>query len=191
MMRRAAMSFAILSVATVAATARAAGSATSYTAEPTSSRLEFVGVQAGAEFKGAFHKFTAIIDFAPDELASAHFDVQIDLNSLDTMDKDRDKTMRGPDIFDIAHFPTAHYVTRSFTKTATGYSASGALTLHGVTKEVPIDFQFVSTAGQPKLEGTAKLKRLDFGVGQGDWKSTEWVGDVVKVAFSLVLKPKS
>jgi polyisoprenoid-binding protein YceI len=115
--------------------------------------------------------------------------VQIDLNSLDTMDKDRDKTMRGPDIFDIAHFPTAHYVTRSFTKTATGYSAVGALTLHGVTKDVPIDFQFVSAAGQSKIEGTAKLKRLEFGVGQGDWKSTEWVKDEVKVAFSLVLKP--
>jgi polyisoprenoid-binding protein YceI len=189
MMRRAAISFAILSLATVAGVG-AADSVTSYTADP-ASRLEFVGVQAGAEFKGVFHKFTALIDFAPDALASAHFDVQIDLNSLDTMDKDRDKTMRGPDIFDIAHFPTAHYVTRSFTKTATGYTAAGTLTLHGVTKDVPIDFQFVSTPGQPRLEGTAKLKRLDFGVGQGDWKSTEWVGDVVKVGFSLVLKPKS
>jgi polyisoprenoid-binding protein YceI len=190
MMRRAAISFAILSLAAALAGAGAAGSVTSYTADP-ASRLEFVGVQAGAEFKGVFHKFTALIDFAPDALATAHFDVQIDLNSLDTMDKDRDKTMRGPDIFDIAHFPTAHYVTRSFTKTATGYTAAGALTLHGVTKDVPIDFQFVPAPGQPRLEGTAKLKRLDFGVGQGDWKSTEWVGDVVKVGFSLVLKPKS
>ncbi|HWJ34963.1 MAG TPA: YceI family protein [Steroidobacteraceae bacterium] len=190
MMRRAAMSFAILSLATAAGTVRAADAATSYTADPTPSRLEFIGVQAGAEFKGSFHKFTAAVDFAPEALANAHFDVQIDLNSLDTMDKDRDKTMRGPDIFDIAHFPTAHYVTRSFTKTATGYSAAGTLTLHGVTKDVPIDFQFVSAPGGAKLEGTAKLKRLDFGVGQGDWKSTEWVGDVVKVSFSLVLKPK-
>jgi polyisoprenoid-binding protein YceI len=172
--------------------ARAAGPAPGpgYTADSTASRLEFTGVQAGAEFKGAFHKFTATVDFDPEALASARFDVQIDLNSLDTMDKDRDKTMRGPDIFDIAHFPTAHFVTRSFAKTAAGYTAVGALTLHGVTKDLPIDFQFVSTAGQPKIEGTAKLKRLEFGVGQGDWKSTEWVKDEVKVAFSLVLKPR-
>jgi polyisoprenoid-binding protein YceI len=186
MMRRVALVVAIFAAATAA---RAAGPATSYTADPGASRLEFIGVQAGAEFKGSFRKFTAAVDFAPDSLASARFDVQIDLNSLDTMDKDRDKTMRGPDIFDIAHFPTAHYVTRSFTKTAAGYSAVGALTLHGVTKDVPIDFQFVSAAGQSKIEGTAKLKRLEFGVGQGDWKSTEWVKDEVKVAFSLVLKP--
>jgi polyisoprenoid-binding protein YceI len=183
---RVALSVAIFAAAMAA---RAAGPAASVTADPGASRLEFIGVQAGAEFKGSFRKFTAAVDFAPDSLASARFDVQIDLNSLDTMDKDRDKTMRGPDIFDIAHFPTAHYVTRSFTKTAAGYSAVGALTLHGVTKDVPIDFQFVSAAGQSKIEGTAKLKRLEFGVGQGDWKSTEWVKDEVKVAFSLVLKP--
>ena len=186
MMRRAATIIALCAAAAVSA--RAAGAA-SYTADPSASRLEFIGVQAGAEFKGSFRKFTAAVDFAPDSLASARFDVQIDLNSLDTMDKDRDKTMRGPDIFDIAHYSTSHYVTRSFAKTAAGYTAVGALTLHGVTKDVPIDFQFVAAAGKSKIEGTAKLKRLEFGVGQGDWKSTEWVKDEVKVAFSLVLKP--
>jgi polyisoprenoid-binding protein YceI len=190
MMRFAAISVAILAAAAVATAPRAAGAVASYAVDPAPSRLEFVGVQAGAEFKATFHKFTAAVDFAPDALANSHFDVQIDLNSVDSMDKDRDKTMRGSDIFDIAHFPTAHYVTRSFTKTATGYSAVGALTMHGVTKDVPIDFQFVTSPGGAKLEGTAKLKRLDFGVGQGDWKSTEWVPDDVKVAFSLVLKPK-
>jgi polyisoprenoid-binding protein YceI len=116
--------------------------------------------------------------------------VQIDLNSIDTKDNDRDKTMRGPDIFDIAHFPTAHYVTHAMTKTATGYAATGALTLHGVTREVPIAFQFTESTPTAKLEGTATLKRLDFGVGQGDWKNTEWIADLVKVSFSLALKPK-
>jgi polyisoprenoid-binding protein YceI len=169
----------------------AAAPATSYSADPQQSRLQFTGVQAGAEFTGAFHKFTAAVDFAPDALASAHFDVQIDLNSVDSKDKDRDTTIRGADVFDVAHWPSAHYVTRSFTKTAAGYSAVGALTLHGVTKDVPIDFSFTQSAAGAKLEGSAKLKRLDFGVGQGDWKSTEWVADAVKISFSLVLKPKT
>jgi len=185
-MRRGALAVTLFATA---AAAGAAGPGASYTADPAASRLEFTGVQEGAEFKGSFRKFTAAVDFAPDALASARFDVQIDLNSLDTMDKDRDQTIRGPDLFDIAHYPTAHYVTRTFTKTAAGFTAVGALTLHGVTKDVPIDFQFVSAAGKSKIEGTAKLKRLEFGVGQGDWKSTAEVKDEVKVAFSLVLKP--
>jgi polyisoprenoid-binding protein YceI len=178
---------AAIILSTIAAAAGAAG----YTTDPSQSRVDFVGVQAGAEFKGTFHKFAAAIDFAPDALATSHFDVQIDMNSVDTLDKDRDKTIRGADIFDVAHNPTAHYVTKSFTKTAAGYSATGALTLRGVTKDVPIDFQFTQTAGGAKLEGTAKLKRLDFGVGQGDWKATDGVADAVKISFSLVLKPKT
>ena len=163
----------------------------SYAADPQSSKLEFTGVQAGADFKGVFHKFTAAVDFAPDALPASHLDVQIDMNSVDSQDKDRDKTIHGSDVFDVAHFPTAHYVTKSITKTASGYSAVGSLTMHGVTKDVPIDFQFAAAGGGAKLDGTAKLKRLDFGVGQGDWKSTEWVADLVKVNFSLVLKPKT
>jgi polyisoprenoid-binding protein YceI len=168
-----------------APTAQAAGS---YTADP-SSRLEFTGVQAGAEFKALFHKFTAAIDFAPDAPSSAHFDVTIDMGSVDSKDNDRDGTIRGGDMFDVAHFPTAHYVTKSVAKTATGYSAVGALTLHGVTRDVPIEFKFAQAGTGATLTGTAQLKRLDFGVGKGDWKSTEWVADQVKVAFTLSLKP--
>jgi polyisoprenoid-binding protein YceI len=191
MMRRLMTSMAWLAPLSLSAAVSAAGPAAGYSADPQQSRMEFTGVQAGAEFKGAFHKFSADIEFAPDALASSRFDVQIDLKSVDSMDKDRDTTIRGSDIFDVAHYPTAHYVTRSFTKTAAGYTAVGALTLRGVTKDVPIDFQFTQAAAGAKLEGTAKLKRLDFGVGQGDWKSTEWVSDAVKISFSLVLKPKS
>jgi polyisoprenoid-binding protein YceI len=167
-----------------------ASAAGSYGADPGASRLEFTGVQAGAEFKGVFHKFTAAVDFAPEALAGAKLDVLIDLASEDTMDKDRDGTIRGADIFDVAHFPSAHYVTRSIAKTPAGYSASGSLTLRGVTKDVPIAFKFSPSATGATLTGTAELKRLDFGVGQGDWKSTEWVADTVKVAFNLTLKAK-
>jgi polyisoprenoid-binding protein YceI len=191
MMRRLPARLICLAAASLWSAMCAAGAAVSYTADPQQSRLEFAGVQAGAEFKAAFHKFTAAVDFAPDALAGSRFDVQIELNSVDSKDKDRDTTIRGPDIFDAAHFPTAHYVTRSFAKTAGGFTAVGALTLRGVTKDVPIDFQFTQGGAGAKLEGSAKLKRLDFGAGQGDWKSTEEVADAVKISFSLVLKPKT
>jgi polyisoprenoid-binding protein YceI len=191
MMKRLMTSMTLLASLYLPAGARAADPVAGYVSDPQQSRLEFVGVQAGADFKGSFHKFSAAVDFSPDALANAHIDVQIDLNSVDSMDKDRDTTIRGPDMFDVAHSPMAHYVTRSFAKTAAGYSAVGALTLRGVTKDVPIDFKFTQGPAGAKLEGTAKLKRLDFGAGRGDWKSTEWVADEVRISFSLLLKPKS
>jgi len=153
------------------------------------SHLEFIGTQAGAPFTGVFHSFTANIDFAPDALAGSKFDVSITLASVDSGDKERDDTIRGTDVFDVAHYPTAHYVTHAITRTASGYSASGSLTLHGVTREVPVQFTFASAASGTKLVGSAQLKRLDFGVGQGDWKSTDAVKNEVKVAFTLVLSP--
>jgi len=184
-----AMTSIVISSIAVKSAARAADAAT-YVSDPAASHLDFVGVQAGAEFKGTFRDFTTVVDLAPDAPSAGHIDVQMALNSIDTNDNDRDKTMRGPDIFDVAHFPTAHYVTHTIARTATGYTATGALTLHGVTQEVPIAFQFTQTGPTARLEGTANLKRLDFGVGQGDWKSTEWIADAVKVSFSLALKPR-
>jgi polyisoprenoid-binding protein YceI len=174
----------------VSATLSPIATAATYSAEP-SSRLEFTGVQAGAPFKGVFHQFTAAVDFDPATPAAAHIEVTVDVNSVDSGDKERDGTIRGADVFDVAHFPTAHYVTRSVTRTATGFSAVGALTLRGVTKDVPIDFTFAATAAGATLSGRAEFKRLDFGVGRGDWKNTDYVGDQVKVAFSLNLKPKT
>jgi len=172
-----------------AALARAAAPA-SYAADPAQSKLMFTGMQAGAAFTGAFHKFSAAVDFAPEAPEASHIDVQVDLNSVDSMDKDRDTTIRGADIFNVARWPSAHYVTRVISKSAAGFTAVGSLTLRGVTKDVPIEFKFTPGAGGARLEGSAKLNRLDFGAGQGDWKSTEWVADAVKVSFSLVLKPR-
>jgi polyisoprenoid-binding protein YceI len=190
------MKIAVLGAVIAAVSLSAAAAADSvpvpvYGADLKQSKLQFTGVQAGAEFKGEFHQWSATVNFAPDSLAGSQLDVLIELASVDSMDKDRDTTMRGPDIFDVARTPTAHYVTRSITKTATGFAAVGALTLHGVTKDVPIAFQFAAAPGGATLTGTASLKRLDFGVGQGDWKSTEWIADAVKINFSLVLKPKT
>jgi polyisoprenoid-binding protein YceI len=178
-------------IATVGFSGAAAAAVASYASDPQQSKLEFAGVQAGAEFKGVFHKFTTAVDFAPDDLAGSKIDVQIDISSVDSQDKDRDTTMRGKDIFDAAHNPAAHYVTKIISKTAAGYAAVGSLTLRGVTKDVPIEFQFVPAASGAKLSGTAKLNRLDFGAGQGDWKSTDTIADAVKINFSLVLKPKT
>jgi polyisoprenoid-binding protein YceI len=178
-------------IASVALVQAAIAGPASYSADPAASHVDFTGVQAGAEFKGTFHKFTAAVDFAPDSLPTSKIDVQIDMTSVDTKDKDRDGTIKSADLFDVAKNPSAHYLTKTITKTANGYSATGSLTMRGVTRDVPIDFQFTPGAGGAKLEGSAKLKRLEFGVGQGEWKSTDQVADAVKVGFSLSLKPKS
>ena len=84
----------------------------------------------------------------------------------------------------------AHYIKRSVAKSGNGNTASGALTLRGVTKDVAISFQCIPAKESAKLIGIAQLERLDFGAGQGECKSAEWVGDPVRISFGLVLNPK-
>jgi polyisoprenoid-binding protein YceI len=151
--------------------------------------LTFIGTQAGAKFTGVFKKFTARVALDPAAPAAGRIEVSIDTNSVDTKDGERDGNIKGPDFFDVAKHPSADYATKSITRTAKGFAAVGTLSLRGVSRDVPLEFQFTKTAAGASLTGTAALKRLDFGVGQGEWKSTEWVGDEVRVEFSLDLKP--
>jgi polyisoprenoid-binding protein YceI len=163
--------------------------ATQRTLQPKESKLTFVGTQAGAQFEGAFQRFTADIKFDPQDLAGSRFDVKIDMASVDSKDSERDDTMKSDDLFAVKQFPTAHYVTERFTgRGGNKFAASGKLTLRNVTREVPLEFTFEQKNGSAWLRGSAQLKRLDFGVGQGDWKDTENVGNDVKVNFVLLLK---
>ena len=153
------------------------------------STLTFVATQAGAKFEGGFKKFTADIRFDPRDLAGSHFEVAIDLASVDTKDSERDDVLKGPDLFATAQWPQAKYVADKFTaKGGSKFAATGKLTLRNVTRDVPIEFTFEPGQGGSWLKGTATLQRLDFGVGQGDWKDTETVANAVEVRFALLLQ---
>lgn len=156
--------------------------------QPTESQLSFVGTQAGAKFEGKFEKFTADIKFDPKALAASRFDVTIDTNSVNTRDDERDSTLKGADLFAVKQFPTAHYVAEAFAAKGNAYTATGKLTIRNVTKDMPIEFTFEENSAGAWLKGTASIKRLDFGVGQGEWKDTESVANEVTVKFALLLK---
>jgi polyisoprenoid-binding protein YceI len=175
-------------VNSVAGIARAADAPpTRYTLDPAKSAFEYQFVQAGAQNKGKFTKYTVTLDFSADNLATSKLDVVVDMSSLDTGDKERDDSLKGPDMFSVAKFPQSHFTSTQITKTANGYDAVGKLTIRGVAREVHVPFTFKAPEGA--LLGKTTIKRLDFGVGQGDWKSTEWVGNDVSVSYSLRLAP--
>jgi polyisoprenoid-binding protein YceI len=174
--------------------AAAATAPVHYTLDASRSLLRFAFVQAGANNTGRFGKFTTDVLFAADNLAASRIDVTVDITSLDTGDKDRDDTLKGADLFDVKKFPQAHFLATKFTATGGGrYEAGGKLTIRNVTHDFKIPLTFQNKLEDGKnigyLTGRALIKRLEYGVGQGDWKSTEWVPDEVNVTFSLRLVP--
>jgi polyisoprenoid-binding protein YceI len=184
----------VLAMAGVYAMAAAPAAPTHYTLDATRSMLRFSFVQAGANNSGRFGKFNTDVLFSADNLAASKINVTVEVGSLDTGDMERDDTLRGPDLFDVKKFPQAKFVSYKITQASQGrYEALGKLTIRNVTKDirVPMTFQNKLEGGKNfgYMTGRAVLKRLEFGLGQGELKSTEWVGDEVNVTFSLRLEP--
>jgi len=162
-----------------------------YSVDAAKSTLEFGFVQAGAHNTGRFPKLAVNFNFDTDNPAAARLEVTVEVAALDTGDQERDDTLREPDLFNVAKFPQAHFAASQISKTAAGYDASGTLLLRGVSRpmHVPFTLRSVTEQGRRVLYMTGKtlIRRLDFGVGQGDWKSTEWVGNEVTITFNLRL----
>jgi polyisoprenoid-binding protein YceI len=153
------------------------------------SELTFSAVQAGARFEGRFTRFEPVIDFGPRDLAASRFVVTVDLASADTRDKERDDTLRSPDFFNVARWPQARFESSSFAASSGKFEAQGQLTLRDVTRPVKLVFTFKPSADgrTARLSGGTTIQRLDFGVGQGEWKDTTWVGNPVDIRFDLAL----
>ena len=56
-----------------------------------------------------------------------------------------------------------------------------------MTRDLRLPLKISATATGLELSGETAIKRLDYGVGQGEWKSTEWVGDEVKIHYKVAL----
>lgn len=157
--------------------------------DPAHSALTFTNSYQNVEYSGQFRRFDAKIDYDPNDPARAKFDVTIDITSLDTQNSERDHSALGADFFDTAKFPKAHFVTTSFRKAADGkVVADGVLTLRGVSKPVVLTVAFKPNGNSATLDVTAQLKRLDFGVGAGEWADPSMIGNAVTVRGHLQLR---
>ncbi|AXK71368.1 polyisoprenoid-binding protein [Lysobacter sp. TY2-98] len=155
------------------------------------STLTFAAKYQGDVFTGRFPQFTTRMSFDPAALATSKLDVAIPLGAAATGDKERDENLRGGDFFNVAKFPQARYVATKFRALGGNrYAADGQLTLHGVSKPVTLTFTWTPGAA-PVLTGQATVKRLDFGVGSGDWADTSIIPNEVAVSTKVVFAAAS
>jgi polyisoprenoid-binding protein YceI len=165
-------------------------SAADYAVQPAGSKLGFSSSFQGQSFDGSFGQWTAAISYDPAKVAGSKFDVDVDLASVKTGDKDRDGALPGSDFFNIAKFPKAHFVTTGFRQNGAQVIADGNLTLRGVTKPVSLNVVFKSQGTGATMDVTGAVKRLDFGVGGGDYADTSVIANEVKINAHLVLTAK-
>lgn len=126
--------------------------------------------------RGRFDKVTGLIVVSND-IAACSVDVSIDINSISTQNVKRDADLRSPVYFDVDKFPAMTYRGRGIRRvSATSWTMDGSLTMHGVTKVVPLTFNFngVFSPGEPgeparvAFHGVTAVKRAEFGMGARD-----------------------
>ena len=173
-----------------------AWSAQAWSVVESESRLGFEGDYAGSGFSGQFPRFTALINFDPDDLEDSGFNVTVDTTSITTFNADWDSNLGGKDWFDFGSHPNATYVTHSFRGLRPGeFAALGKLDLKGHQKDVELRFRWTTNAagetlleGQAKLLGDAEVNRQDFRIGDGEWYENSTIGYKVMVKVSLLLQ---
>ena len=162
--------------------------ATDYVQAP-GSTLTFATRYQGEVFSGHFGNFRTRATFDPQDLANARLDVLIAPGSASTDNEDRDETLQGADFFHSSQFPQARYQASVFRHLGgDDYAADGTLSLRGASQPVTLTFTWTPGA-QPVLAGKATVRRLDFGIGAGDWADLDLIPNGVSVSTRVILKP--
>jgi polyisoprenoid-binding protein YceI len=126
--------------------------------------------------RGRFDKVMGTITVSQD-LAACSVDVTIDTSSISTQNSERDEDLRSPAYFEVNKFPTMTYHGRGIRRVSgSSWTMDGSLTIHGVTKVVPLAFTFNGSfsdvkPGKPArvaFHGSAGTRRADYGMGARD-----------------------
>lgn len=154
----------------------AGAQATTWAIDPAHSAVEFGIRHMGlSTVHGHFGSVKGTIVFDEANVSKSSVNVTIDVTTVDTGNSARDNHLKTDAFFDIAHFPSATFVSTSVSQNGSHLTVNGNLTLRGVSKPVVLDAvpsgAPVQSAMDHKMHvgysATTTVKRLDFGIGTG------------------------
>lgn len=116
--------------------------------------------------KGTFDKFTGKFEYDEKTNSLKSFNGEIEVASINTRDKKRDAHLKAEELFNVAKYPNIIFALNR----VDGDYAYGKLTMHGVTKDVKLDFENNGMVKDPwgntrvGLALSGKLNRKDYGI---------------------------
>jgi len=152
------------------------------------SRLEFFITYSGLETPGYFRQFATELQFDPVTPADGQLVVTVVILSADMDSADINAEIVGPEWFDVAQYADAQFVSDSIVKIGDRrFIATGRLQLKGIEQLVEVPFTWSQADGQAQLRGELILQRGIFGIGSGEWATSDIIGQNVRVRFDIAL----
>ena len=191
---------------------RAAAAAGTFVVDAEASRVVIHVGKTGLGSFAAGHEHDAVAsavngevtaDF--DNLSRSSVDVSVDARSVKITDRDESpedvqkvqQTTLGPEVLDVARFPTIRFRSKAVTGTrilSGTYVAAvaGELSLHGVTKAFTVPLQLEARGDTLTATGKMVVKQTDFGIepisaGAGLVK----VEDEVTISLEIVARSRT
>ena len=163
-----------------------ASNVTSWAIIEDKSYVSFTTKQYDQEFSGTFKGISGAIFFDRENLPDSAVNIKIPISTIETGSADRDQQALLEDWFYEEKYPHATFKTTSFEKLSEKhlFLAKGDLSIRGVSNKIELPFSLeIENKDQGQhavMKAKIDLSRLAFGVGQGQWQSTEAIsGDVV------------
>jgi len=191
-MRISTMQAVALAATIVAALALSVSAKPTYIHDDAHGLVRFTVKLAGlSDVEGRFTETDAAITYNDSDLAKSSVTALIHAASIDTAEKERDAHLCTTDFFDCAKFPAIRFQSKRIEKRGTGWVAVGDLTIHGITHEIELPFEWtqkktVDPFGNDRVgfESHFKLKRFDYGMpGPKFWG--ELISDEVDVLLRI------
>jgi polyisoprenoid-binding protein YceI len=171
----------------------AAVTAGSYNIDPRHSQVLFTVNHMGfSEYTGQFTNPTGTLTIDPKNPSAAKVDVTFPIDKVSTTVPDLDAHLKTKDFFDVASFPTAHFVSTKVEVSGNSAKITGDLTMHGVTKPVVLEARFVGAGPAPMgpkktnvgFAATGTIKRSEFGISTYVPMVSDDVKIVINAAFA-------
>ncbi len=110
--------------------------------------------------KGTLKGLKASIKFDAANPGSAVISGSVDVNTISTGNKMRDKHLKSDEYFDVAKFSKISFKSTSVAKNGDSYVMKGKMKIKGVEKDVSFNF----TYSNKTFKGTATVYSSDFGI---------------------------
>lgn len=143
--------------------------------------------QMGVPVEGRFARFAGRVVYDPARPADAQARVDVEVASFSLGDPQYDAEVRKPAWFDAARFPRASFAGAGMRPAGSGWQVPGTLTIKGRAVNVVVPLAVRREAGATVFEGSLPIRRLAFGIGEGEWKDTGLLADEVIVKFRLAV----
>ena len=155
---------------------------------PAQSEIAFTSKQMGVPVDGKFKKFDAQVAFDPKQPDAAKIAFTIDLSSAALGSAETEAELVKPEWFSTKLFPQATFQSGAVKATGPGkFEVAGKLSIKGASQDVVVPVTLAQAGANTTASGSFVIKRLDFKIGDGDWKDTSMVANDVQVKFKLAL----